>query len=55
MTNGRYGTQWRVTPARIAEEHALHVAQIEREAADAAVKAAVARIAAQRGIGRDMK
>lgn len=29
---GHYATTWRTTPARIAEEHRLHVAQIETSA-----------------------
>lgn len=50
MTAPLYSTTWRVTPARIVEEHALHVAQLDAQAALDAMRAIARRAAERRGL-----
>lgn len=45
-----YATTWRVTPARILEEHALHVAQLDAQATLDAMRAIARRAAERRGL-----
>lgn len=50
MTATSYHTTWRTSPARIAEEHSLHVAQIEADATRAAWRETAYQVAVRHGL-----